>query len=250
MTRRQTRRFVVTADHALSGECAANIDALLWRLLETPYTAEWWEANHALARLGHRIIPDLIEVVECGTPFAAAAAARILGEVGPGACAAESALLRVLDHTDACVRSAAAHALARINPRLKQAAPFIVERFAAEDNPAARRGLLRVVANIGPAAADAVPHVSEALAEDDLFEDAVYALQSLTRGELPTLADLMDWLQNGSDRVRRAAARALARLDDSDGQVRAALLAAAQGSDWMLQLEAERLLRKIDRRQS
>ncbi len=241
---------MVTADRALAGECAANIDALLWRLLETPYTSDWWEANHALARLGHRIIPDLIEVLDCGTSFAAAAAARILGEVGPGACAAEDALLRLLDHPEACVRSAAAHALVRINPRLKQSAPFIVERFVAEEDPAARRGLLRLIANIGPAAVEAAPHVSDALADDDLFEDAVYALQSLTRGRLPSIAALLDWLQNGSDRVRRIAARALVRADDPDGQARAALLAAAQGTDWMLQLEAERALRKLDRRQS
>ena len=230
-------------------ECAGNIDALIFRLLESPYTPEWWDATHALERLGHRVVPDLIQVIQDGTICAAAAAARILGDVGPAASAAGPVLLSQLDHPDHRVRDAAAHALARINPRLKQTATYIVDRFVCETDPSTRRGLLRVLGNIGPAAEAAIPHIGPALEEDDLFEDAVLALQSITRGETPSVLFLADRLRSPRTSVSCAAARALLAPAASQKPCRAALINATLGSDSTLEKEARSVLRKLERRQ-
>src|SRR5512135_3561913 len=98
--------------HMMIYEGTGEISALILRLLESPYTSEWWEANHALVRQGPRIVPDLTTVVEKGPPFAVAAAASILGHIGHRAQPAAQALLDQLASPDEKVRSEAAHALA------------------------------------------------------------------------------------------------------------------------------------------
>jgi HEAT repeat protein len=233
----------------LASEPTFNIDALIFRLLDSPYTTEWWDVTHTLSRLGRFVVSDLIRVLNDGTPFAAAAAARILGEIGLDALPAVPALLAHLEHADPRVRAAAAHALAQINPRLKGSAPYLVERFAAETSTPARRGLLRVLGGTGRAAAAAVPYVEASLEEDELFEDAVYALQCITRGEQPSADFLIERLRSHRTLIRCVCARALARCSADPDLIRAALTTAADRSDLTLEEEAAAALRKLERRQ-
>ena len=113
-----------------------NLDALIFRLLDEPYTPEWWQTNNDLIRIGVLAVPDLVRVIEDGTPDAAAAAERILGDIGPRAQSAAPVLLARLDAADVRIRSEAAHALARINPKLKFAVSQIIERLVVEDSMA------------------------------------------------------------------------------------------------------------------
>jgi HEAT repeat protein len=226
-------------------EQTSDLAVLILRLLEEPYTNEWWDANHALARQGARIVPDLITVVEKGPPYALAAAARLLGGFGHRAQAAAPALLEHLDDADERVRSDVAHALAQINPKLKFAVPQLIERLQVEDSMAARRGLLRILANIGPSASASVPVLEEILADEYLFEDAVCALQNVTRGELPPADLLIARLRGTPTHVACAAARALGRCGPASEAARDALVAAAQGSDWTLEDEARKALRRL-----
>jgi HEAT repeat protein len=219
--------------------------ALLLRLLDAPYTTDWWDANHALAKQGAHIVPDLMTVIEKGPSYAVAAAARLLGGIGHRAQAAAPVLLAQLDNPDERVRSDVAHALAQINPKLKFAVPQLIERLQVEDSMAARRGLLRILANIGPAANASAPALQEILADEYLFEDAVCALQNVTRGELPATDLLIARLRSPQTHVACAAARALGRCGPANEAARDALVAAALGSDWTLEDEARKALRRL-----
>jgi len=226
-------------------EGTGQIAALLLRLLEAPYTSDWWEANHALVHQGPRIVPDLTIMVEKGPSFAVAAAARILGHMGHRAQSAAPALLDQLASPDEKVRSEAAHALAQINPKLKYAVPILSQRLEVEDSMAVRRSLLRILGNVGPSANACVPAIQEVLVDDYLFEDAVCALQSITRGGEPPVEVLIDRLRSTHTYVACAAARALGRTGNCKDAVHAALVSASQGSDWTLEDEARKALRRL-----
>lgn len=131
---------------------------LLTMLAEPPAAG----AAMALAALGPRAVPGLINLLDSGSPAARIEAARVLGVIGgaeertevmPDAAhprRALPALERMLGDDDGACREAAAAALARFG---EYALPSIWRNLTApEDEAARRRAALMAAVAIGPAA--------------------------------------------------------------------------------------------------
>ena len=94
-----------------------------------------------------------------------------------------------------------------------------------------------------------MPAIESNLADDYLFEDALCALQSVTRGELPGVDLLVARLRSPRTYVACAAARALARTTGDPETARTALISAVFSSDSTLEEEARAALRRMGRKQ-
>src|SRR6185436_16617563 len=88
--------------------------AALLTMLQGDSQEDSQAAGRVLAKLAADAVPPLIEALKSEKPAARAAAARVLGTIGPPARAAVSALTQLEKDPDASVQAAAAEALKTI----------------------------------------------------------------------------------------------------------------------------------------
>jgi len=171
-------------------------------------------AAEALAEIGPAARPALITALGSRDARTRAAAARLLGAMGPVPPAGLDALERLLKDTDRVARVQAAAALWKLDRRTKTTLPVLIE--AAADRDSLVRGLtVEALGAMGPEAGPAVP-----------------ALVSVLRDE--------------NYMTRRAAAAALGRIGPAAREAIPALRAALRDEEPEVRREAEESLKAID----
>jgi len=153
-------------------------------------------------------VGDWVELLDGSTPSRRQAAARALGEIGPGAAAAVPSLRRALD--DPFVRSQAAIALGSIGPAAESALPDLMRLLEAADY--FNQGLIEpAIAGIGPAAVAPLARILEA----DKSNFRIPIIQALGRIRPPATAAvprLKALLADDDAKVRLEAASALWKI--------------------------------------
>lgn len=117
------------------------------------------------------------------------------------------------------IRASLCVAFAELGPAAAPAVPLLVE-LLEKDEDANRRQAVGALGAIGPAAAPAVPVLRKMLYHEDFHTQywACRALGAIGDDALPAVPDLIDRLKNGAASVKRNAAMALGRLGPRIGR--------------------------------
>jgi len=143
-------------------------------------------------------VAELVRQLESGAPGARVIAAEALGERGPAAADAITALVKVMrapklnDRADALRLLAARDALVRIGPK---AVPALTDLLAHEAAPV-RAVAAEALGWLGPPAADAVPALGKLLADQSAFvkaraADALARIGPKAESAVPALVKLL-----------------------------------------------------------
>ena len=121
-------------------------------------------ARLGLANFGVIAVPALIDLLR--DPDNRAAAAAVLGDIGPEAEAAVPALARALEDSDDDVRRTSADALGDIGPAAEAAVPALA-RALDDTDASVRSNAATALGDLGPVARAAVPALVRALRDGD-----------------------------------------------------------------------------------
>jgi HEAT repeat protein len=222
-----------------------------------------WEAAWALGQIGAPAVPTLVEVLQDGRARQLRLAAMAVGQIGPAAARAVSALVWVLRREDWDVegeeewrgRVHAAEALGQIGPAAASAVPALAEVVQDEDGEEDETVYLEAVAalgRIGPAAAAAVPALTKALQHPQTEASRVanhkrHAAAALGRIGPAAVPALIESLQQDVKipLVRTEAARALGQIGPAAKAAVPALSEALQDEDPKLRAAATEALGQI-----
>ncbi len=196
----------------------ALISALKDKNVHVRHRASW-----ALTRIGpaaKAAVPSLIEAIQNKDDRGnRAGAARALAAIGPAAKSAVPALIASLKNPDdEEFLECAIAALGGIGPGAKDAIPELL-KLAKDKKERQRYEAMQALGRIGPAAKAAVPVLLEAL-DDPKYggsiqvtaAEALGSMGSEAKAALPQLVALAHDL-GGHDLVRKAAAKAVKRID-------------------------------------
>ena len=154
-------------------------------------------------------------------PLALHASAEIRREAAEGVLALPAELsvprlAKMLNNADASVQLWAADILGRIGPAAAAAAPELVRRMEQNNSPETAETFKTALASMGTAASDALfQHIGK-LGSGRISPDH-WAVHSLVRAGIPSLAKLADALQHENDAVRLAALYGIQKLG-ADGR--------------------------------
>lgn len=162
------------------------------------------EAFDALAAMGSKAVPALIDALGQDEWSLREPAGLVLGAIGPEAKEAVPALIAALRDTK--LRQVAVHALRAIGPAAKDAVPTLIDTLKQdeytevlnEDEWSLREAAVLVLAAIGPAANEAVPALIAALRERRslrLWQVAVWALREIGPAAKDAIPELILSLQ-------------------------------------------------------
>ena len=179
-------------------------------------------AARALAKIGAPAVPTLINALGDDREFVRSEAAGALGEIGPEAMAATSALIKIALSDKDSARRRATDAIERIGAKEEELVPGLVQvllhsseraRVCAADRLAkigtkagaalyalalatkdeevsVRRSAIRAIGAIGAEAVAAVPALTAVLRKDrDCYDDARRALAKIGAPALPSLLE-------------------------------------------------------------
>ena len=212
----------------------------------------------ALIRIGPTAVPFLVEVLRSDSPRVRAAAAAILGRIGPRAAAAVPALVTALRDGEPEVRKEAAAALTRIGRETAAALPVLLAMDP--DDWKATEALGRVGAAAVPpllerltaaqARRKASPTGEPAIFDTDDPDvlDVIHSVNALGRvgpAALGALPALLDALADADCYIRRHAASAIGNLGPGAAAARPALLRALGYEDERVRLLAAGALARL-----
>ena len=199
------------------GESAAEAVPHLIQALRDDYEPVRLNAAYTLGAIGAPAVPQLIETLGDENAPTRRMAAYALAAVGAPAV---SALSEALQHTEDAVRVEASYALAQIGNAAEPAIPALMER-TKDDNVEVRRYLAEAFGSLGAIAAPAVPQLTDMVADDDdkqvRFESALALAQigPAANDAVPVLANAL-W---DEDRyVRDNTIHALKRIDTPEAE--------------------------------
>jgi HEAT repeat protein/lysophospholipase L1-like esterase len=186
--------------------------------------------------LGAALVPALVAIVEDERAPGRAEAARVVGALGTGARHAGPALARALDAAEPEVRREALAALRTLGP----AAESVPALLRALHDPALRWRVPDVLGELGPAAREAVPALTEALADANAAvrwraAKALGRIGPAARKAAPLLATLT---RDPQGNVRAAAVTALVRVEPDLGLSLPALRAALGDAEGQVRVKA------------
>jgi HEAT repeat protein len=242
--------------------------AALLRLLEDHSPEARGEAADSLVRVGAPIVAAVAERLNHEEAPVRRAAAAILGEIGPPAAPALSALVRATIDRDEGVRRVAAQALPRIDPAWpiapgtrqalpalieglrssppwisreaaallvrigRPAVPALVELLADWEQDSHRLASLRILEQLGPSAGEAAPALAQILEgpDRDFRQVAAEVLARIGAAATPAVPALIRRLSDWSPGVRQLAARTLGAVGTPAAHAVPALLGLL--SDW------------------
>ena len=139
---------------------------------------------HALAAVGAPAVPELIEISRDSSAWVRASAADILGNIGPPARSAATALAQSLQDENIWVRRNAAEALGCLGSEAAAAVPAL--RGALRDpSQWVRLNAALSLAKIGPPAATAVAALLRTLEEDENRYTRFFATLALQKTATP-----------------------------------------------------------------
>ena len=199
------------------GESAAEGVPYLIQALRDDYEPVRLNAAYALGAIGEPSVPQLIEVLGDENGPTRRMAAYALAAVGAPAV---PALSEALQHTEDTVRIEASYALAQIGDAAEPALPALIER-TKDECAEVRRYLAEAFGSLGATAASAVPHLTDIVADDAdkqaRFEAALALAQigPAANDAVPVLAKAL-W---DEDRyVRDNTIHALKRIDTPEAE--------------------------------
>ena len=221
---------------------------LLGRVMADGNTALVDEALGALASLGDRATPALIDALK--RPETRGRAAALIARIGPKAGAAVGDLAAALADKDPEVRREVLFALGSMGAEAGPAQGAIVK---ALDDPEVRVGAIAAFAlgRIGPPAKTALPQLRIALESADpvLRVSSAWALVHIVPGDeqvgRAALPVLIQGLQNPTIAVRRGAADALGRLGKAARAAEQGLRTATRDPDPSVRKAAAAALERI-----
>lgn len=204
-------------------------------------------------------------------------AAAELGKIGPAAKKAVSALIKVLNDEDECVRDAAAEALGKIGAAAKEAIPALIEALKEKSespgamialkgigevaipaliealkhkNQTVRRNAAQTLGRIGPEAKEAIPALVIALRDksnnEDVRRDAACSLGNIGPETTDVVPALISALNDQSSSVRCDAAWALGKIGPAAKEAIPALKVALEDVDKYVRQSAEWALKDIE----
>ncbi len=141
-------------------------------------------------------------VASAGAIQVSASAIRALGEIGPSAKSALPALAKMVEDPQHRFHIWALHAFWRVGPKGPAEAsivvPKLIARLSTSKNPRERVWPADILAEIGPAARDAIPALSTAAADPDpeLRVAAKKALSAVTGAKEKPESDVSTNIQN------------------------------------------------------
>lgn len=201
----------------LLGESAAETVPHLIQALRDDYEPVRLNAAYALGAIGEPAVPQLIEALGDENGTTRRMAAYALAAIGAPAV---SALSEALQHTEDAVRVEATYALAQIGDAAKPAISALMER-TKDECAEVRRYLAEAFGSLGATAAPAVPQLTDMVADDDdkqvRFEAALALAQigPAANDAVPVLAKAL-W---DEDRyVRDNTIHALKRIDTPEAE--------------------------------
>ena len=183
------------------------------------------DAAAAIEGIGVAAVPGLIEGMDSDSPDVRETAAYTAGRIGPGAVDAVPALARCLDDETREVRQWAAWSLGHIGPG---AVGAVEDLRAALTDPETwvRSNAAEALGRIGEGAAPAIPDLVAVIRWDRGYDVAAHAADALAAFG-PAAADavgpLTEALDSDKDNLREAAARALKAIGTTSPEIRARL---------------------------
>ena len=199
------------------GESAAAAIPGLIQALADSYEPTSLNAAYALGAIGASAVPQLIETLKDENGSTRRMAAYALAAVGAPAV---SALSEALQHTDDAVRVEATYALAQIGDAAELAIPALIER-AKDENAEVRRYLAEAFGGLGTTAAPAVPALTDMVASDEdghaRFEAAL-ALAQIGPAANDAIPVLVNAFSDENRYVRDNAVLALKRIDTPEAE--------------------------------
>jgi HEAT repeat protein len=254
--------------HMGPAEAKATVPTLI-DLLNEPAFNQRLQAAHALGRIGpaaKEAIPSLVELLYDPTTAVATAGAHALSQLrpesiravldtwtheesvhrpfvilalellGPSAGPAVPKLIEALASPHAVIRNAAGPALQQIG---KDAVPYLCRALGGENSthfvrdPIVRQAIVRILGQMGPAAGDAVPALTQALKDSDLRIrlQAAQALWEVDRSAERILPTLLDGLKDKNVSLRRQSATVLGEMEHVPQSGVSALQAALKDQD-------------------
>lgn len=226
--------------------------------LKSPQDAVASEAIQGLAMVGPAAAPALQELLNADGSRTSMLACDALSAMGPGAKTAVDKLLATAKSSKSAMRWHALNAIGSIGPDAKSAVPALVEALSDQDHHiryVAEQSLLqigkpavadlvtalkseptkstatRVLTEIGPDAAAAVPALTSLLQEKnpELRREVILALASIGPDAKSAAPELVKILQDKEFMYRAAAAFAIGKLNATDSA--AAVKTAFQNAD-------------------
>lgn len=185
-------------------------------VLKTTETADrqWKKAVNALASMGLRIVPALIEATGNDHPRVGSGASKALHKIGP---ATIPFLMKALKHENSQVREAAARGLYGLAPKAQKA--ILALTSALRDSDAFVRqwvatALESLAHHFGPALKVAVPRLADLLKDDDFMvrEWAAHALGTIGAVAEAAVPALELAVEDEASSVKEAAANALREI--------------------------------------
>ena len=142
--------------------------------------ASWDRLRCAVHRHPQLALQLLLPLVGSGDRYAALAAAKIVGRIGPAASAAVPRLVIMLRSEDETSRIMAAQSLAKMGPAAEQAVDALIAALD-DESPQVRRAAASTLAHIGPGAARAARPLAELLSDPhpQIRLSVLYAFQEI-----------------------------------------------------------------------
>jgi len=171
-------------------------------------------AMQALAEIGSTARPALIAALDSRDARTRAAAAGLLGGMGPVPPAVLDALEQLLKDPDRAGQVQAATALWKLDRRVRTTLPVLIEGVA-DQNPLLRSQAVEAIAAMGPEAAPAVPALVVVLRDENFMtrRAAAAALGRIGPAAREALPALRAVLQDEEPDVRRQAAESLKAIE-------------------------------------
>ena len=212
-----TVRSDAADDLGLFGESGADAIPHLIEALQDVYEPVRLNAAYALGAIGEPAVSPLIETLSVEDPIMRRMAAYALAAVGTPAV---PALSEALQHTEDVVRIEAAYAFAQIGSAAASAIPALIER-TKDSTVEVRRYLPEAFGGLGAIAAPAVPVLCDILASDADGQarfDAALALAQIGPAASDAVPVLANALNDENRYVRDNAVLALKRIDTPEAE--------------------------------
>jgi HEAT repeat protein/lysophospholipase L1-like esterase len=226
-----------------------DVRSALFEALADPHEVVRFEVAHALAVVSpdpEEDLDALLAAFESEDESVRAFAAWSLGRLGPDAAPAVPVLTRALRRGDPA-RAAIERALAEMGGAAAEAVPSLLAGLDAP-LPQRRAGAARALGRLRGRAAPAVPALLARLEDEDarVRAEAARALGRIGGPARVAIPQLIARLSDDSARVRALAARALGHIPGAEG-ARPALERASRDGDRKVMREAAAALARLER---